>query len=121
MSSTDREITCIECPTGCAVTVSVEDGKAVRVDGFGCRRGRDYAIAEVEHPERLLTTTVPACGLTVRMVPVRTSRPIPRDKLTQAMEAIRQARIRRSVKVGDVIIENLLGLGVDVVATREVA
>jgi CxxC motif-containing protein len=119
--SVDREITCIECPTGCTVNVAVEDGKAVRVDGFGCRRGRDYAIAEVEHPVRLLTTTVPACGLAVRMVPVRTSRPIPRDMRTRAMEVIRRVRIRRAVKVGDVIIENLLGLGVDVVATREVA
>ena len=120
MPSVERQITCIECPTGCSVTVAIEDGKAVRVDGFGCRRGRDYAIAEVEHPERLLTTTVPACNLSVRMVPVRTSRPIPRDMRTQAMEPIRRVRVRHAVKVGDVIIENLLGLGVDVVATREV-
>ena len=117
----DREITCIECPTGCTVSVAVVDGKVLRVEGFGCRRGRDYAIAEVEHPERLLTTTVPACGFAVRMVPVRTSRPIPRDMRTQAMEAIRKVRIRHPVKVGDVIINDLLGLGVDVVATREVA
>lgn len=120
MLAMDRKITCIECPTGCTVTVAVEDGKVVRVDGFGCRRGRDYAISEVEQPERLLTTTVPACNLAVRMVPVRTSRPIPRDMRTQAMETIRQVRVRHAVKVGDVIIENLLGLGVDVVATREI-
>ena len=116
----DREITCIECPTGCTVTVAVVDGEALRVEGFGCRRGHDYAIAEVEHPERMLTTTVPACGFSVRMVPVRTNRPIPRDMRTQAMGEIRRVRVRHPVKVGDVIIKNLLGLGVDVIATRQV-
>lgn len=116
-----RELTCIECPTGCAMTVAVEDGRAVRVEGNGCRRGRDYAVAEVEHPERLLTTTVPARGLSVRMVPVRTNRPIPRDTRADAMREIRKARVSRPVKVGDVVLYNLLGLGVDVVATRAVS
>ena len=117
----DRELTCIECPTGCALVVTVEDGRAVHVQGNGCRRGRDYAIAEVEHPERLITTTVPASGLSVRMVPVRTSRPIPRDARVDAMREIRKLRISSPVKVGDVILSDLLGLGVDVVATRDVA
>ena len=70
-----RELTCIECPTGCVVRVTVEAGCAVSVEGNGCRRGRDYAVAEVEHPARMLTTTVPALGLSLRMIPVRTARP----------------------------------------------
>ncbi len=116
-----RELTCIECPTGCAILVTVVDDKAVRVEGNGCRRGRDYAVAEVEHPERLLTTTVPARGLTLRMVPVRTSRPIPKDARVDVMSEIRKVRIFAPVKVGDVVLPNLLGLGVDVVATRDVS
>ncbi len=116
-----RELTCIVCPTGCALVVTVDDGLAVRVEGNGCRRGRDYAVAEVEHPERLLTTTVPAIGLSLRMVPVRTSRSIPRDARTAAMSEIRKARVSSPVKVGEVILADLLGLGVDVVATRDVA
>ena len=115
-----RDITCIECPTGCSVTIEVVDGKAHRVEGFGCRRGRDYAIAEVEHPERVLTTTVRACSLSVRMVPVRTSSPVPRDTRIQAMEEIRRASVSSPVKVGDVVLRDLLGLGVDVIATREI-
>jgi len=114
------ELTCIECPTGCALTVLVEDGKAVSVEGFGCRRGRDYAIAEVECPVRVLTTTVVAKGLSVRMVPVRTSSPIPRERLMDAMAEIRKARVQRPVRVGDIVLADVLGLGVDVVATREV-
>ena len=113
-----RDITCIECPTGCTVTVRVENGQAVEVSGFGCRRGRDYAVAEVERPVRTLTTTVPARGLSVRMIPVRTSRPVPRGMRSQIMEEIRKVRVTHPVDVGDVIIGDLLGLGIDVIATR---
>jgi CxxC motif-containing protein len=115
-----RELTCIECPTGCTITVSVEVGRAVLVEGFGCRRGHDYAVTEVERPVRLITTTVPTSGLSLRMVPVRTTRPIPRSMRTEAMKQLRSVKVDRPVKVGDAIISNLLGLGVDVVATREV-
>ena len=118
MSSTVG-LTCIECPTGCAITVAVEDGKVVSVDGFGCRRGRDYAIAEIECPVRVLTTTVVAEGLSIRLVPVRTSGPIPRERLMDAMAEIRRARVQRPVSVGDVVLADVLGLGVDVVSTRE--
>ena len=116
----ERRVTCIECPTGCTVTVRVENDKAVHLAGFGCRRGHAYAIAEIEHPERMLTTTVPVFGFSVRMLPVRTNRPIPRSSMGEAVDEIRKARVRQSVKVGDVIIEDLLGLGVDVIATRAI-
>ena len=120
MSDTVR-LTCIECPTGCEVTVLVEDGKAVSVEGYGCRRGRDYAIAEIECPVRILTTTVVGQGLSVRMVPVRTDKPIPRERLIEAIGAIREVTIDQPVRVGDVLISDLLGLGADVVATRDVS
>ena len=113
-------LTCIECPTGCALTVVVEEGNAVSVEGFGCRRGRDYAIAEIECPVRILTTTVVAEGLGIRMVPVRTSLPVPRDRLQDAMSLIRTVRVAHPVRVGDTVIQDLLGLGVDVIATRDV-
>ena len=120
MSDTVR-LTCIECPTGCEVTVLVEDGKAVSVEGYGCRRGRDYAIAEVECPVRILTTTLVADGLSVRMVPVRTDKAIPRDCLRETVEVLRKFRIDRPVQVGDVLIRDVLGLGADGVATRDVS
>lgn len=119
MSDTVR-LTCIECPTGCALSVLVDDGKAVSVEGHGCRRGRDYAIAEVECPVRILTTTVVGEGLSVRVVPVRTDKAIPRERLREAIEAIRKVRIDRPVRIGDVLIEDILGVGADVVATRDV-
>ncbi len=115
-----RELTCIECPTGCTLTVTVEEGRVSVVDGHGCRRGRDYAVTEVERPERLVTTTIPTRGLRMPMAAVRTSRPIPRSLREDAMREIRRARLLHPVEVGDVIIANLLDTGVDVVATRAV-
>jgi len=114
----ERNLTCIECPTGCTITVVVENGKVLQLDGYGCRRGHDYAVAEVEHPERILTTTVLARGLSVRMLPVRTNRPIPRGLMAQAMDVIRMVTVTSPVHVGDAIVEDLLGLGIDVIATR---
>ena len=120
MTATMRELTCIECPTSCIISVSIQDGRVLLVEGFGCRRGRDFAVAEVEHPVRLITTTVPAIGLTLRMVPVRTTRPIPRSMRSEAMREVRKVKVDRPVRVGDVVISDLLGLGIDVIATREV-
>ena len=90
------------------------------VDGQGCRRGRDSAVTEVVRPDRLVTTTVVTRGLRMPMAPVRTSRPIPRSLRDDAMREIRKTRLPHPVQVGDVVIENLLGTGVDVVATRAV-
>ena len=115
------QLTCIEFPTGCTVTVTVAKGRAVHLEGFGCRRGRDYATAEVECPTRILTTTVAASGMSVRMIPVRTSQPIPRARLMEAMTVLKKVRVSQPVRVGDVVLANVLDLGVDVVATRQVS
>lgn len=114
-----RELTCIECPTGCIIRAMVEGGKVSGIEGHGCRRGRDYAISEIENPVRVLTTTVPARGLVLRMVPVRTVQPIPQARIQEAMGLIRRLRIDQPVVAGEVVLADLLGLGVDVVATRD--
>lgn len=114
-----KRITCIECPQGCALTVDIVDGKAAKVTGNKCPKGLGYAIAETEYPLRILTSTVVADGLEVGMVPVRTDRPIPKSRLTEAMEAVRAIRIRRPVRAGEVIAGGFLGLAADLVATRD--
>lgn len=116
---TTKKFTCIECPRGCTLSVDIENCKAVKVTGNGCPKGVAYAITEVECPARILTATVIADGLMLKLIPVRTDKPIPKTDLFKAMEEIRKIRILRPVKCGDVIEENFLGLGVKLIATRE--
>ena len=114
-----REYTCIVCPNGCALTVS--DGEnALTVTGALCPRGRDYAIAETENPCRNIASSVRVTGGELPLASVRLTAPIPRARIMDAMAQIRRVRLAAPVRVGQVAIRNLLGLGVDVVATKGV-
>lgn len=112
-------MTCIECPIGCQLEVEVENGQVVKVTGNKCEKGPRYAKQEVEAPARILATSVLAKGLDLKMVPVRTTRPIPKAKLLEAMAEVKKIKLDRPVKVGDVIVKSFLGLETDLIATRE--
>lgn len=115
-----RKLTCIECPKGCMLLVDIENSRVVQVSGQECPKGEKYAVSEIENPLRILTSTVLAEGLSLKMVPVRTDKPIPKGVLSEAMREIKKLKVSEPVRVGDVIVENFLGLGVNLVATREV-
>jgi CxxC motif-containing protein len=93
----------------------------VKVSGNECPKGEKYAVQEVERPMRILTSAVLADGLELKMVPVRTDRPIPKSKLTEAMEEIKKIRLTNPVNSGSVIVENFLNLGVNLLSTRTVS
>ncbi|MDD5383043.1 MAG: DUF1667 domain-containing protein [Candidatus Margulisbacteria bacterium] len=114
-----RKMTCIDCPVGCQLEVEVEGGQVIKVTGNKCEKGLTYARQEVERPLRILTTTVLTSGLNVKMVPVRTNKPIPKDRLLAAMAAVRQVRLDHPVKVGETIVKDILNLDTDLIATRE--
>ncbi len=114
-----KKITCIECPQGCQLEVDIENGYVVKVTGQKCEKGESYAKQEIENPMRILTSVVLAQGLELKMVPVKTSQPIPKDKLLSAMEEIKKLRLDHPLKVGTVIEKDLLGLGVDLISTRD--
>ena len=113
------KITCIECPAGCEMSVTVEGGKVKAVQGNKCPKGEAYAVAETEHPVRILTSTVLAEGMEIRAVPVRTSAPIPKSLMFEAMKSIKRLKLTRPVSVGEVVLENIAGTGADLIATRE--
>lgn len=113
-----KHMICIECPQGCRLEIAIEDGKVASVSGQKCKRGDKYARQEVEAPMRTLTTSVLTRGLELRMLPVRTSGPIPKGKLFEAMEAVKRLVVTTPVKAGSVVAVNFLGLGVDLVACR---
>ena len=114
-----RKIRCIECPKGCYLSVDIEEGKVILIKGYECLKGKKHAIAEVENPVRILTSTVLTQGLALKMIPVRTDQPIPKTALQKAMEEIKRIRIHQPVKVGTIIAENFLNLGINLIATRD--
>ena len=113
-----KELVCVNCPVGCRLTVEVENGQVRSVSGNSCPRGEEYAKSECIRPERILTTTVRITGAIHRVLPVITESEIPLDMIMDAMEAVRQIKAEAPVSVGDVIAENLLGTGVNLVAAR---
>lgn len=113
-----RTMTCIECPQGCRLEIEADGARVISVAGHKCKRGDAYARQEVEAPMRTLTTSVLTRGLELKMLPVRTSRPIPKEKLFEAMEAVKRLTVTSPVKAGSVVAENFLGLGADLVACR---
>ena len=110
-----RELTCIVCPIGCQLSVTLEDGVVTEVTGNTCPRGKQYAIDECTNPVRTITTTARASNGGV--IPVKTATPIPKYLMFDCMKEIDKAVVTLPAKIGDVVIENLLGTGVDVVVT----
>ena len=115
-----RELTCIGCPLGCALTVRME-GEQIEVSGNTCKRGDDYARKEVLSPTRIVTSTVRVKGGEIAMASVKTKTDIPKDRIFAVMDEIHQVTVTAPVSIGDVVIENCAGTGVPVVATKDVA
>lgn len=113
---TVKELTCIECPIGCALEVKIEDGKVVSVSGNGCPRGKMYAENEVICPRRVLTTSVRADN--DELIPVKTDRPIKKSDIFAVMEKINTFCCKTPVKLGDVLIENV-SEDIHVIATAD--
>ena len=114
-----KELTCIECPVGCKLEINEEGGHVISLTGNKCEKGEAYGRQEIENPMRVLTSTVLSKNLDLKMVPVKTNKPIPKAKLMEAMDAVKKIKIDKPVKVGDVIVNNFLGFEVNLVATRE--
>jgi len=113
-----RIMTCIACPQGCRLEVDAGGARVISVAGQKCERGDAYARQEIEAPMRTLTTSVLTRGLELKMLPVRTRKPIPKGKLFEAMAAIKLLVVSSPVKAGAIVAANFLGLGVDLVACR---
>lgn len=111
-----RNLTCIVCPRGCDLTVTLEEGKVISVEGNACRRGLTYAENECTHPVRTVTSTM-ACE-DGRVIAVKTDMPIPRELVFECMKAINACKAPVGTKIGDVLIEGVLGTDACIVATQ---
>jgi len=110
-----KELICITCPKGCVVTAWKERG-AVKIEGKICKKGIAYIKQEYIEPKRILTSTVVVERSPAKRLPVRTREAIPKKKLFMAMSQLAKIRVKPPVKIGDVIISNLLNTGIDVIA-----
>jgi len=110
-----REMTCIICPRGCALTVEYEDKTVLSVKGNACKRGKDYAIAECTCPTRTLTTTV--MTQSGEVVAVKSNKAIPKELLFEAMKQVNARCVPDGIRQGDVVIANVLDTGADIVVT----
>lgn len=113
-------LTCIGCPMGCELTVEMENGKAVSVAGYTCKRGKIYAEKEVTHPTRIVTTTVRVSGGVLPVVPVKTREDIPKDKMFECVRELGKLTVEAPVTIGQTILADAAGTGIAVIATRTV-
>jgi CxxC motif-containing protein len=116
----EENIVCIGCPLGCRTTLRIDrHGDVVKITGYQCKEGRQYVLEEHRHPVRILTTTVLTEKSTRPLLPVRTNRPILKSKLTEAAFTLVPLRAKPPIKVGQVVLTNLLNTGADVIATDD--
>ena len=115
-----RELTCIGCPLGCSLSVTLENGEVTSVTGNTCPRGKTYAEKEVTNPTRIVTSTVRALDGDKPFISVKTKEDIPKEKIFDCMKEINRVTVKAPVAIGDVVLENVAGTGVPVVATKAV-
>lgn len=115
-----RDLICIGCPLGCPLKVEI-DGENITVTGNTCPRGAAYGKKEVTNPTRVVTSSVRVKGGELAMVSVKTRNDIPKGKIFDVMKEILAVEAPAPVAIGDVIIPNCAGTGVDIIATKNVA
>lgn len=111
-------IICIMCPLACHVVVTGNDaGNILGVANHRCEEGRKYAIAEYRLPARVLTTTILTEAASQPLLPVRSSKAIPKTRLMEVMHFLSKIRVKHPVEMGQEIVPDILGTGADIVAT----
>ena len=113
------EITCINCPVGCRMTVTLQDGQVLSVSGNACRRGDLYARQECTDPQRMLTAVIPAQG-SAAPLSVKTRTPIPKAKIADCMRVLRALRVSAPIAAGSVVLPDVCGTGVAIIATKSI-
>lgn len=117
---TTKELTCIGCPMGCQITAELDEGKVVRIDGYTCLKGKNYAQTECTNPARTVTSTVPVDGGDCKVVPVKTAGDIPKGKIFECMEYLRGLHVQAPISAGGVVLKNVADTGIDIIVTKSV-
>ncbi len=118
MTEETREVTCIMCPRGCKVRVTMEGGEVKEVKGNACEQGREFAVEEVKSPSRTVMSVVKCERGEIPTVSVKTSEPVPKEKMKDVMKAISDLKVEGPVDIGDKVVENVADTDSDIVVTR---
>jgi CxxC motif-containing protein len=113
------DIICVACPKGCALQIKHEGKDVIEVIGAGCRRGKEYAICELQDPRRMVASTVKVEGGLHPLVPVYTREGFPKPLIPQLAQILREVEVPAPVKINQVVLQNALGTGIDVIASRD--
>lgn len=115
-----RNLTCIGCPMGCPLTVKTDNGEVLSVEGNTCKKGAIYGKKEVTAPTRIVTTTVRVSGGTENMVSVKTASDISKGKIFDCIHALKDLTVPAPIHIGDVILHDVAGTGVNIIATKNI-
>lgn len=118
MPVTEKMI-CITCPMGCTLEVTHEGETLLNVEGNTCSRGEQYVKEELTDPRRMVATTVKVKGGLHPLVPVYTQAPVPKPRIFELLRKIRQVEIEAPVEINQIVLEDPLGEGVSVIASRD--
>lgn len=115
-----KEYTCIMCPRGCDINVELEKEAIVLIEGAGCQKGTDYVKQELTDPRRNIASSVIVEEGALTLVSVKLDSPIPKAKIFEVMEEIKKVRVQAPVTIGQILVNNVLGLNCNVIATKAV-
>ena len=115
-----KQFTCIVCPNGCEIEAEYQGGRVLSITGSLCPKGAAYVTQELTDPRRTIATSVPVKGGALPLASVRLTNAIPKDRIFDAMREINRCTLTAPVRVGDVVIKNILGLDSDVIATKNI-
>lgn len=115
-----KQLTCITCPAGCRLDVCYARQKIISISGNQCPRGLDFVQKEIFNPVRILTTSITIESKIACRLPVRSKDPVRKDKLPQLIREVKKIKAEAPVKAGDCLAANLLGTGVQIIASQTI-
>ena len=118
LSNEPKEIICVACPKGCRLEARRSNGD-ILVSNEGCKRGREYAINEINDPRRMVASSVSVLGGIHPLVPVYTSQPFPKGRISELLAALRPLQLQAPVVINQIVLPDALGTGIDVLASRD--
>ncbi|QNK41029.1 DUF1667 domain-containing protein [Caproicibacter fermentans] len=116
-----KKFVCIICPNGCEISAELEEGRIISVQGAGCSRGQEYVRQELINPVRNIASSVLLEGGALPLASVRLSNPVPKSRIFDVMDEIKKAKLTAPVSIGQTVIHNVLGLGSDVIVTKNIS